>query len=241
MAAPSVVRHDLPFLRRRERPRLAESAAADRSVDAPSTGAGMRTAAVGLELRPAAAAVPASEPSRAAAEHPEPFAAPAVHEVRELGQRTPVLRLDPRQSAIGSLVVSGVSSMVWESSDLITGWAATDGSAGGSHVTTSGNRPLVGFDDDFAIVTLRHVQEFRRAMFFGDAVRPLGVQLYGGSQVAVATTSGPFVFALSILRVGTMLELRAEPLDAGATAESALGDFGFVPTRVVLTRDDTRR
>jgi hypothetical protein len=78
-------------------------------------------------------------------------------------------------------------------------------------------------------------------MFFGDASRALGVQLYGGSQVAVTTADGPSVFALSVVRVGTVLELRAEPLDGGATAESALGDFGFVPTRVVLTRDDRRR
>lgn len=199
---------------------------------------------MGLELRPAASAGPVREAAgaaRAAVEHPEPFAAPSLKEARELDRHTPVLRLNPRQSAIGSLVVSGVSSMVWESTDLITGWGASDGSAGGSHVTTSGNRPLVGFDDGFAIVTLRHVQELRRAMFFGGSDRPLGVQLYGGGQVAVATSDGPSAFALSVLRVGAVLELRTEPLGPGATAESALVDFGFVPTRVVLTRDDTRR
>lgn len=161
--------------------------------------------------------------------------------MRELGVHEPVLRLNPRESAVGSLIVSGVTSMVWEATDLTTGWAAADGTGGGSWVTTSGNRPLVGFDDTDALVTLRHVGELRRAIFFGDGSRPIGVQLFDGSHFTLTINDGPEVFALSVIRVGRVLELRAEPLGRGATAASTLADFGFVPTQLVLTRDDRRR
>ncbi|RFA16953.1 hypothetical protein B7R22_01200 [Subtercola boreus] len=217
----------------------------------------------GLSLRPAAASTPTAKPAAASGSRPtsaaapsgarpadptrparptlpQPFPAPAIDEVRELGPEHPVLRLDARRSAIGSLIVSGVHAIAWESTNLVTG-ALTLTSGGvdtaGTPVMTPGNRALVGFDDGDAIVALRHLRTLRRALFIGNGPEPIGVQLFDGSHVTVAVTvasdpgagaaSGDRMFVLTLLRIGALIELRAEPVARALSPAELHREFGF--------------
>ena len=72
------------------------------------------------------------------------FPAPGFGSVRELGEANPVVRLNARQSAVGSLLVTGVRSVAWEDQQLTTGAHHADGHKAGTAVITPGNRPLAG-------------------------------------------------------------------------------------------------
>jgi hypothetical protein len=156
-----------------------------------------------------------------------------------LDDETPLVRLDPRQSAIGSLIVGGATAIVWETVELVTGVATADG-IDGTPVTTPGNRPLLGFDGGDAILALRHVHLIRRALFVGTPGRPLTVQLFDGESFAAADETGgaPVV---SLLRIGSRLELRLEPLPAEIPLQTLLQQFGFEPTPYVVAREPRRR
>ncbi|MDF2442340.1 MAG: hypothetical protein JWR01_543 [Subtercola sp.] len=256
----AAVRRDLPYLRRRVKPAAVDVAAVDvAAVHAPAVDVAAAAAPAeavaavapstsgGLSLRPMAStptagpsAAPGSRPaSGATAAHrplrpslPQPFPAPAIDEVRELGPEHPVLRLDARRSAIGSLIVSGAHAIAWESSDLVTG-ALTLTSGGvdtaGTPVMTPGNRALVGFDDGDAIVALRHLRSLRRALFIGTGREPIGVQLFDGSHVTVAA-SDDRMFVLTLLRVGAFIELRAEPVAPTLSPADLHREFGYQMT-----------
>lgn len=217
----------------------AQSAPA-RSAPVPTTHA---PASSGLSLGPTTPPAPAARPTAppSAPAGSLPFPAPTIDEVRELGDDAPVLRLNPRESAIGSLIVSGASSVVWEDDDLVTGAGTPDGAVTGSPVTTAGNRPLLGYDDSDAIVSLRHVRRLRRALLIGRGPEPLGVQIFDGSTVTVATGDDERMFVLALLRIGTRLELRAEPVARSATDESIHRQFGFTLTPFLVTRASRSR
>lgn len=209
---------------------------ASAAPSAPSTGLSLggssSTAPAAPSARPATA--PDATPTT-----PQPFPAPTAEEVRVLGDETPLVRLDPRQSAIGSLIVGGATAIVWETVELVTGVATADG-IDGTPVTTPGNRPLLGFDGGDAILALRHVHLIRRALFVGTAGHPLTVQLFDGESFAAADDTGapPVV---SLLRIGSRLELRLEPLPAEIPLQTLLQQFGFEPTPYVVAREPRRR
>jgi hypothetical protein len=161
--------------------------------------------------------------------------------VRELGADEPVVRLNARESAIGTLIVTGAVGVVWESDDLVTGAAGVDGTQEGAPVSTAGNRPLLGFDENDALVVLRHLHRLRRALFVGDGRNPMGVQLFNGSGFAVPPGDGQHLFALSALRIGSLLELRAEPIAVGRSLASLRQEFGFVLTTQLTPRERRRR
>ncbi|MCS5722204.1 hypothetical protein N1028_14755 [Herbiconiux sp. CPCC 203407] len=214
-----------------------------RSAAAAPAPASRPAPSVGLDLGggSGAAAPTASSASSSAASvptrprGPQPFPAPTAHDVRELGPDDPVLRLDTRQSAIGSLIVSGATAAAWESTDLVTGSLTLDGAAQGTPVVTPGNRPLVGFDEGDAIVALRHVRSLRRALFVGSGA-PLGVQLFDDESFTVHPGDPAHPVVLSLLRIDGVLELRAEPLEEPLPLEAVLRQFGFVPTTSVAPR-----
>lgn len=266
----SGVRRDLPYLRRRVKPvpDVAAPVSAPVAVTpaAPAAPAGVPTSAaprgVGLDLRPggggAAASAPSVDRAGAAAAStrprpaagPQPFPAPAVGDVRELDDDSPVVRLDARQSAIGSLIVSGATAIAWEASDLVTGAATAaasrtvtgvGGDVTGTPVFTSGNRALVGFDGGDAIVSLRHLAQLRRALFIGDASQPLSVQLFDGRGFTVSTGDGSRMFILTLLRVGNLIELRAEPVARALAPVDIHRGFGFELTHPLATREPRRR
>ncbi|MBD8536582.1 hypothetical protein [Plantibacter sp. CFBP 13570] len=212
------------------------ASAAPSAPSAPSTGLSLGGSSSPAPATPSGR--PATTPA-AAPMTPQPFLAPTAEEVRVLDDETPLVRLDPRQSAIGSLIVGGATAIVWETVELVTGVATADG-IDGTPVTTPGNRPLLGFDGGDAILALRHVHLIRRALFVGTAGHPLTVQLFDGESFAAADDTGapPVV---SLLRIGSRLELRLEPLPAEIPLETLLQQFGFEPTPYVVAREPRRR
>lgn len=210
---------------------------------APSTGLTLGGSPSAAPASPSAApASPSTPPTTrpaAAPSTPQPFPAPTAEEVRVLDDETPLVRLDPRQSAIGSLIVGGATAIVWETVELVTGVATADG-VDGTPVTTPGNRPLLGFDGGDAILALRHVHLLRRALFVGTPGHPLTVQLFDGESFAAADETGAAP-VVSLLRIGSRLELRLEPLPAEIPLQTLLQQFGFEPTPYVVAREPRRR
>ncbi|WP_345154136.1 hypothetical protein [Arthrobacter ginkgonis] len=137
-----------------------------------------------------------------------------------------MVRLNARQSSIGSLTVTGATTLVWESSDFITGTRRADGLGAGRQVTTAGNRPLVCFHEGQALLALRHVRKLRRALFVSADDSPLVVRLYGGSSVVVPPEAG-CRSVLLVSRIGSVLELRSDPAPNGHDDESLWRAFGF--------------
>jgi hypothetical protein len=194
---------------------------------------------------PASAAAPATSASRPAAPTAPagslPFEAPTIDELRELDEDEPVLRLNARESAIGSLIVSGATFAAWEDPERVTGSVTAAGGTAGSPVTTSGNRPLIGLDESDALVALRHVGQLRRALFIGRGPEILGVQIFDGATVTIAAGDTSRMFVLYMLRVGNLIELRAEPVDRSATDDSILKQFGFTLTPYLPPRESRSR
>lgn len=158
------------------------------------------------------------------------FPAPAFGEVRQLGAANPLVRLDARQSAIGSLLVAGVRSVAWEDRNLTTGARHADGHVAGTPVSTPGNRPLVGIEDAAGVVSLRHIGLLRRALFIaGEA--PLTVGIFDGAAAALAPRDEAGLRSvLYVARIGPVLELRAESVPADASDAAIWAMFGFTMT-----------
>ncbi|MCQ1996899.1 hypothetical protein [Arthrobacter sp. zg-Y1171] len=167
--------------------------------------------------------------------HNRLFPAPGMGELRSLDRQNPVLRLTPMESAVGSLVVAGTVRAVWEGPGYSTGSI----SAGefrpedldGVQVQAPGNRPLVGYEDDLALVPLRHVRMLRRALFFPKPKQPMSVGVYNGKSVTIPAQAGHrSYYALSVIRIDDVLELRAEELPYGMEFKAIWEAFGFTMT-----------
>ena len=247
----SGVRSDVGYLRRRVKPAPVVDTPAQTSVvplNATAQPSAPRAPSAGLSLAPATTtSVPAARAQPATAATPAlspdtlPFPAPTIADVSQLGATEPVLRLNARQSAVGSLIVSGADVAVWEDESGVTGSATAAGDTAGTPVRTPGNRPLVGYDDADAIVSLRHVRRLRRALFIARGPQPLGVQLFTGSTVTVAPGDDDRMFILCLSRIGNLLELRAEPVETGASDAAILSQFGFTLTPFIATRESRSR
>lgn len=155
-------------------------------------------------------------------------------ETRQLAEDAPIVRLNARQSGIGTLMVHGARSAAWEDIDGVTGAENAHGERAGVASQTAGNRKLVAFHDGSAAVTLRHVKRFRRAIFIAHD-EPLVVSLFGEAALAVSPKAPDGKsLVLYISRIDNLLELRAEYLEA-ANDEAMWDAFGFTmttPTRV---------
>ena len=248
----SGVRSDVGYLRRRVKPAPVVDTPAQTSVvplNATAQPSAPRAPSAGLSLAPATTtnSVPATRAQPATATAPAlspdtlPFPAPTIADVSQLGATEPVLRLNARQSAVGSLIVSGADVAVWEDESGVTGSATAAGDTAGTPVRTPGNRPLVGYDDADAIVSLRHVRRLRRALFIARGPQPLGVQVFTGSTVTVAPGDDDRMFILCLSRIGNLLELRAEPVETGASDAAILSQFGFTLTPYIATRESRSR
>jgi hypothetical protein len=194
-----------------------------------------RAGSGGLTLGATPAPTPSTKTTVASMPGPRPalatserlFPAPDFGSVRELGEANPVVRLNARQSAIGSLLVTGVRSVAWEDQQLTTGAHHVDGHKAGTAVVTPGNRPLAGVQDAAGIVSLRHVRLLRRVLFVAGET-PLTVGVFDGAAAAVAARNHAGLRSvLYLVRVGAVLELRAEfvPADASDAAIWAIFDF----------------
>lgn len=181
---------------------------------------------------PSATASAASKPAprRAPDASDRLFPAPGFGSVRELGEANPVVRLNARQSAIGSLLVAGVRSVAWEDQQLTTGAHHTEGHKAGTAVITPGNRPLAGLQDGAGIVSLRHVRLVRRLLFVaGEA--PMTIGVFDGAAAAIAARNDAGLRSvLYVGRVGGVLEIRAEFVPADASDKAIWAMFGFTMT-----------
>ncbi len=227
--------------------------AAPAASAAPAAAARPTGSSTGLTLGGRSASTPAPSPASgspagaaarsAAAGHKKSvatklFPAPAFGSIRELGAENPVVRLNARQSAIGSLLVVGARSVAWEDQHFISGAQQADGQKAGAPVSTPGNRPLVGIADGAGIVSLRHGALLRRALFIaGDRSQTLGVFDGAAAGVAARNAAGQRS-VLYVTRIAEIFEIRAEFVPADAPDEAIWAMFGFAMT---LTLDQRVR
>jgi len=231
----------LDYLSRRRKPAQQESprplsagTAAAPTQQAPGPAA---PGSGGLTLRAASSRPgPPAPPTQAPASRrtitvPERvFPAPAFGSVRQLDAANPVVRLDARQSAIGSLLVVGARSVTWEDTHRTTGARHTEGHAAGTPVITPGNRPLADMQDSSGIISLRHVRLLRRALFIAGET-PLTIGVFDGAAAAVAPRNDDGLrTVLYVSRIGAVLELRAEYVPAVADDPTVWAMFGFTMT-----------
>lgn len=236
----TALRTDIPYLSRRPKPvRQPEPVRPTSSGTATPPHSSASTAGSGgLTLGASQAPTPPTKASAASRPAPRPapaaserlFPAPDFGSVRELGEANPVVRLNARQSAIGSLLVAGVRSVAWEDQQLTTGAHHTDGHKAGTAVLTPGNRPLAGVQDGAGIVSLRHVRLVRRLLFVAGET-PLTVGVFDGAAATVAARNDAGLRSvLYVVRVGAVLELRAEFVPADASDDAIWAIFGFTMT-----------
>jgi len=163
------------------------------------------------------------------------FDAPGIRDVYELNLQQRVLRLNPLESAVGTLVVSGSTAAAWESVRRVTGGQTTDGHKAGTPVMTAGNRPLVGYDGSNALISLRHVRSLRRALFINRSANPMGVQIFGNASVALPPAANGTQLVLLTHRIGNVLELRAEPVPLEWSDLQIWTEFDFTMTHQAPT------
>lgn len=207
---------------------LGESSASDPLRSAPSPSAGLD-----LSPGPAPQRPPAGHPrTPGPATTPESrlYPAPAFGALHQLAEGDAVVRLNPRQSGIGSLFVTGARGTAWEGEDRTTGAQSVHREQIGTPIPTPGNRPLVGFVNRDAVVVLRHVRKLRRALFIG-AGGTMTVQTFDGSAIAVQGTLGPGQrTVLTATRIGALLELRAESVPEDWDDGEIWREFAFTMT-----------
>lgn len=250
----TALRTDIPYLSRRRKAAALPEPTRSPSHSAPPVDPGAsRAGSGGLTLGPSRAgsggltlsASPAPAPSTpsataSAASKPAPrpapsasdrlFPAPDFGRVRELGEANPVVRLNARQSAIGSLLVAGVRSVAWEDQKLTTGAHHAEGHKAGTSVITPGNRTLAGIQDGAGIVSLRHVRLVRRLLFVAGET-PITVGVFDGAAAAIAARNDAGLRSvLYVGRVGAVLEIRAEFVPADASDAAIWAIFGFTMT-----------
>ncbi|WP_426225109.1 hypothetical protein [Pseudarthrobacter sp. DSP2-3-2b1] len=149
------------------------------------------------------------------------------------------MRLDARQSAIGTLLVHGARSAAWEDLDQVTGAENAQGETAGVAIPTPGNRKLVGYHDRSAAIALRHVKRLRRAIFVAQQ-EPLVVSLFGEEALAVFPSAPDGKSAvLYISRIDSLLELRVEYVQP-ANDEAIWAAFGFTMTTPTLVHTGRR-
>jgi len=156
------------------------------------------------------------------------FAAPTLGTIRYLSKMDPVVRLTPRQSGIGSLLVAVPRSAAWEDNALLTGAMTNEGHTAGIRLATSGKRSLVDYHEGSAVVNLRHVRSLRRAIFIAGET-PLTAGVFDSSSITCPsrTQSGDRA-VLYVCRIGSVLEFRLETVPWPAEDSDIWAAFGFI-------------
>jgi hypothetical protein len=122
----------------------------------------------------------------------------------------PVVRLSARQSAIGSLIISGADRFAWETQARAAGIAGKGEQP--PAMPTHANRPLIEHVDDDLIVGLRHFASLRRLIIEASS-GTITATLLDGTTIVADTNGGQDVLHLSV--VGHHIELRLETLTPG--------------------------
>lgn len=155
---------------------------------------------------------------------------PYFHNNLELSLDNPVVRLDFRQSGIGSLVIEGAQAFAWETSDKQGGLQVIGGNGSTEIEPPSfGRRKLVEFQDNDVIIGLRHAKNMRRIVV-ASQVSDLKVKMYDGSEIFMPSDAGKNVLLLT--RIGHEIECRLEKVDS----IDLLGVFAIKASHVSLNR-----
>jgi hypothetical protein len=136
---------------------------------------------------------------------------PYFHDNTELSLDKPVVRLDSRQSGIGSLVIYGAQAFAWETKDM-QGGLQVSLSENSSDIDppTFGNRKLAEFVGDEVVIGLRHAHKLRR-LVVASQVSDLKLTMYDGSEIYMPSDGGNNVMLIS--RIGHEIEVRMEKVD----------------------------
>lgn len=132
---------------------------------------------------------------------------------------SPVVRLNPRQSAIGSLRAAGATTFAWETQEHLSGVHGPSGSTGGE-MPVFANRPLVERFEGETVLGLRHVGVLRRLILGADDGE-ITITLHGAAMIVADTRGGLDVLHLSV--IGRTLEVRLETLAAGEDIATTFG------------------
>jgi hypothetical protein len=119
-----------------------------------------------------------------------------------------VVRLDPLQSGVGALRITGAERVAWEDVDEHSGVVPVAGPALGDDMPMLGNRSLLRPLDGDVVVTLRHVRTLRRLLVDAPANSVLALVPYATGTVRVADPAHRV--RVSVVVVDGRLEIRAE-------------------------------
>lgn len=155
---------------------------------------------------------------------------PYFHDNTELSLDSPVVRLDFRQSGIGSLVIYGAQAFAWETKDMQGGLQVSlSENSSDIEPPSFGNRKLAEFVGDEVVVGLRHAHKLRR-LVIASQVSDLKLTMYDGSEIYMPSDGGNNVMLIS--RIGHELEVRMEKIDSLELWEV----FSIKLSHVALTR-----
>lgn len=146
----------------------------------------------------------------------------------ELSLDKPAVRLDFRQSAIGSITITGPQAFAWEMQNKLGGIMTIDGK-GDSPVEPPlfGGRRIIEFHKGDVVIGIRHAARIRRAVFASHST-DLRVKLYDGSEIFMPSGAGDNVLLLS--RIGHELEFRMEAIHS----YDLLGVFSIKASQVIF-------
>lgn len=124
-----------------------------------------------------------------------------------LAADNPVVRLNRRQSAIGSITIEGATEFAWEADHRKGRESLTQPD---STVPSYGNRKIVQFHKGFVVIGAKHFMNLRRVIVFGGS-NPLTMRTSDGSTIRIESDSEPRVLYIS--RIGREIEVRYEKID----------------------------
>lgn len=240
-------------LNRADRPKSSNPAPATGSINLSRSDRSTQTSPApttgGLSLRPATAGTQeSSKPAGVQSSHGRStgsslslrpkmdadlpkHSVPYFHNNLELSLDSPVIRLDFRQSGIGSLVIEGAQAFAWETADRQGGLQVIGGEGSTDIKPPSvGNRPLAEFQDEDIVIGLRHADKIRRIVI-ASQTSDLKVRMYDGSEIFMPSDGGNNVLLLT--RIGHEIECRMEKIDS----IELLDVFAIKISHVSQTRD----
>lgn len=145
----------------------------------------------------------------------------------ELSLENPAIRLDSRQSGIGSLIIEGAQAFAWETVSGHGGLQINKGTASSAVEPPSfGRRKVAEFINDEIIVGLRHGSNLRR-LIVASSNDNLRLKLHDKSEIFMPVDAGNNVMLIS--RIGHEFEIRMEKIDT----HDIVGTFSVKMSHVI--------
>jgi hypothetical protein len=119
----------------------------------------------------------------------------------------PVVRLNARQSAIGSLIIEGANHFAWNAEGLHGTESITQEDPS---IPRYSNRKIVQFYKSSVVIGLMHFKKLRRVVIWGNT-KDLVLKTYDGIILTVRSNEGNNALYLS--RIGNEIEIRCEAVE----------------------------